>query len=302
MKQTIKSLILGGGEVGLSLKKTLNKRWNKEKVVVYDSKYKNFDELFAGYICKTLHICFPYSKTFESDTVAYIQFLKPELVIIHSTIKVGTTKTIEQKTNVDVVHSPIRGQHPNLSKSILLFTKYVGTEKEDAFKKAKAEMSNFKVEWIKDSNATELGKILSTSYYGVCIALHKEMEKICEHFKVDFDDAVTKFNTTYNKGYGKLRPNVIRPVLTPPAKEGVSGHCVLENALMLREQKENSFLDFILGLGKHTDAIKGKPHLNKTWLCCEYLGKKRTIQDMSKECEISTNEMVEIMQKYNIPI
>ena len=61
---------------------------------------------------------------------------------------------------------------------------------------------------------TELGKILDTTYYGVCIAWHKEMKKICGQFDVSFEDAVADFNASYNAGYKKLgKNNVIRPVL-----------------------------------------------------------------------------------------
>ena len=88
------------------------------------------------------------------------------------------------------------------------------------------------------STTTELGKLFDTTYYGLCIAWHGEMKKICNKYNVNFEKAVTDFNKTYNKGYKKLgKSNVIRPVLNPP-DEYIGGHCIIPNAKMLNRNME----------------------------------------------------------------
>lgn len=96
------------------------------------------------------------------------------------------------------------------------------------------------------NSKTEIGKIFDTTYYGVCIAWHGETEKICKKFGVNFKEAVTDFNQTYNEGYTKLgKKNVVRPVLYPP-KGKIGGHCIIPNAKILKRLYDGKFLDLLL--------------------------------------------------------
>lgn len=246
------SFIIGNGEVGSSLKKVLDLRKNREKSGIIDKKDKDFKERLSDLKCKNLHICFPNNKNFINDVLKYLSILEPELCIIHSTVPVGTTTKINYlrfATKIalrsHVVHSPIRGQHPNLDKGLLLFKKYVGTESKEAFNNAKKEMDNMNVIWFEKPEDTELGKLLDTSYYGLCIAWHREMERLCKYFNVSFENVVTDFNESYNVGYSKLKPNVVRPILTSPGKKRIGGHCVVQNAKILNSQHKSKFLELV---------------------------------------------------------
>lgn len=246
------TLIIGGGEVGASLKTVLDARKDRKKCGMIDKRDKDFKEKNEGTKCDTLHICFPYSKNFIEETLKYLNRLEPKLCIIHSTVPVGTTTKINYlafATKVapltHVVHSPVRGQHPNLDVGILTFVKYVGTESKEAFNEAKKEMDNMNVVWSDKPENTELGKLLDTSYYGLCISWHREMERLCKYFGVNFENAVTDFNVSYNTGYSILRPNVVRPILTSPGKKRIGGHCVLQNAKLLNSQHRSKFLELI---------------------------------------------------------
>jgi len=241
----IDSLIIGTGEVGKSLTNVLLKKKVSKLTVVAnkDNTQDDFEEVLSEG-CKTLHICFPFSVMFITDVVKYIKITKPKLVIIHATVNVGTTSKINNKVSSLVVHSPVRGVHPHLEKGLLTFVKYIGTESDWAYKKATQEMSNITCERMRKPENTELGKLLSTSYYGVCISWHREMAKICKKFDVKFADAATRFNETYNEGYKDFKPNVVRPTLTPPTGK-IGGHCVAQNAKLLRKQLKSIFLDLI---------------------------------------------------------
>ncbi|MFA5174788.1 MAG: hypothetical protein WC438_06420, partial [Candidatus Pacearchaeota archaeon] len=142
-------------------------------------------------------------------------------------------------------HSPVRGNHPDLEKSLLSFKKYIGTNSTEAFVLASKEMSNMSTRYMHKSETTELGKLMCTSYYGLCIAWYREMERFCKKFHVNFDDAVIEFNKTYNEGYSNLRSNVIRPILTSPGNKKIGGHCVVPNAIILNSQIESAFLKLI---------------------------------------------------------
>ncbi|MFH1392726.1 MAG: hypothetical protein ABIG90_03630 [bacterium] len=224
--------ILGYGEVGKAIAKFYKNP--KIKDLKTDDGLENLD---------ILNICIPYSDNFIEIVKKQIKYSKPKLTIIHSTIAPGTTK----KIGGDIVHSPIRGVHPNLYPSIKIFVKYIGADNKKAGLMAQKHLTSLgiKTKLFMPSATTELGKLLSTTYYGLCIAWHGEMDKMCEKLKIDFEKAVTDFNKTYNQGYKKLKmPHVIRPVLYPP-KNGISGHCIVPNAEVLSKIFKSKALDLI---------------------------------------------------------
>ena len=195
-----------------------------------------------------MHICIPFNTDFIKTVIKEIKEIEPKLVIIHSTVAPGTTKKIDKQTNAMVAHSPIRGIHPHLYKGIKTFVKYIGAEDKKVALAAKRHLQGLKikVKVFYPAASTELGKLLDTSYYGLCIAWHGEMKKMCDEFNVDFDNAITDFNKTYNEGYAKLgKKNVVRPVLSPP-NPFIGGHCLISNAEILQDFFKSQSLDLIL--------------------------------------------------------
>ncbi len=192
-----------------------------------------------------LHICIPFNKDFTKIVKNQIKKSKAKLTIIHSSIAPGITK----KIGGTVVHSPVRGVHPNLHLGIKTFVKFIGADSKKAGQLAKKHLKSLgiKTKVFYPSTVTELGKLFDTTYYGVCIAWHGEIKKICDQFKVDFDQVATEFNQTYNQGYKKLgKKNVIRPVLFPPSDNIIGGHCVVPNAKILKSHFKSKAFDLIL--------------------------------------------------------
>lgn len=233
--------IIGYGEVGRALAKFYK-----------NPRIKNLDRDDGLVGIDILHICLPSVKNFVSIVKKEIKRIRPKLTIIHSTIPPGTTKKIISglpKNLQMVVHSPVRGIHPHLHQGIKTFLKYIGAENKKAAKLAEKHFKSLgiKTKIFYPSATTELGKLLDTTYYGLCIAWHSEMEKICDKLGVDFENTVTDFNKTYNQGYKKLgMAHVIRPVLYPP-KGGIGGHCIIPNAKILRKYFKSLAIDLILG-------------------------------------------------------
>ena len=195
-----------------------------------------------------LHVCIPYNDKFIDIVKKEIKEIKPKLTIIHSTIAPGTTKKLADSFNGMVVHSPMRGTHPNLFKGMKTFVKYIGADDKKAGLLAKSHLDGLgiKTKLFFPSATTELGKILDTTYYGVCIAWHGEMKEICDKFKIDFEKAVTDFNITYNEGYTKLgKKNVVRPVFYPP-QMGKPKHCIVPNATILSKYYKTPIFELLL--------------------------------------------------------
>jgi len=192
-----------------------------------------------------LHVCIPWSKGFIEIVKREIEESKAKLVFIHSTVKPGTIIQLGD----NVVHAPNRSSHPDIYKQMKAFVQYVGFDNEkigiEAGKYLEQEFG-LKVKLVKNSINTELGKLLSTTYYGLCIAYHGEMQRLCDEYNADFDAVATDFNYTYNQGYAKLdKFHFIRPTLYPP-EGGIGGTCVVPNCEILKEFFDSKVLDLVL--------------------------------------------------------
>ena len=214
-----KHLIIGAGEVGRALYNVLKTHY---RVLLCD---KNNDKNGTFGV---LHIAYPPQKDFIQATKRYIKIYKPKLVVIHSTIAVGTTRRIAPFA----VHSPIRGVHPRLEKGIKTFVKYFGGPKAVEASKYFSKIG-IKTKTFPRAETTEFLKLLDTTYYGWNIVFVKEAKGICDKLGFDFNEVYTIPNQDYNEGYRKLgMPHVARPVLRPmPGKIG--GHCVIPNCDLL---------------------------------------------------------------------
>jgi len=229
--------ILGYGEIGKAIAK-----FYKNPLI----KDLNRDDGLQG--VEVLHICIPWLDNFVEIVSKEIKEAKPKITIIHSTVAPGTTKLLASKFNGAVVHSPVRGVHPDLHKGIKTFVKYIGADDKKAGEMAKKHLESLGInpKLFFPSITTELGKILDTTYYGICIAWHGEMKEICDKFGVDFEQVVTEFNKTYNEGYTKLgKKNVVRPVLYPP-QGGRPKHCIVPNATILSKYYDTPIYELLL--------------------------------------------------------
>ena len=232
--------IIGYGEIGRGLDKVYKEKGYIPKIkdLYMDDDLRDVD---------VLNICIPFTESFVRDVKHYMYQLKPGIAIIHSTVPPGTTHEISTDYP-HVVHSPVRGVHPNLDKGIKTFVKVFGGV--EAKRAADHFEHDLDVETCvyESSRATEVAKLLDTSYYGVCIAWHDYARQLCEQNGVNFNESQSHYNLTYNRGYEELgKAHVIRPTLTPP-EEKIGGHCVVPNAQLLREELDSKLLEAITDL------------------------------------------------------
>ena len=236
--------VMGIGEVGTAISQICRIFF---KVLKKDIHY---DEIKSTKL-EVLHVCIPYKSNFEKSVTDQIRKSKPELVIIHSTVKPGTTASIFKKTGTAIVHSPVMGTHPNLKRDILKFTKFIGpTSKESAnLAQNHFKIVGIKTTFLRDSFETELAKLLDTTYYAWNIIFNKIVAQVCQDLKVNFENVYTKFNQVYNEGYKISKPNVVRPVLKFQ-KGPIGGTCVVPNAQILHDSKPTPLTDFIIKFNK----------------------------------------------------
>lgn len=226
MSEKANSVVLGLGEVGGALFRILSNK--------YDTA--GYDKNLGGELpksCKHLNICFPYFEGFVEEVNRYVALLSPELVIIHSTVPVGTTKKIKGLA----VHSPVRGKHPQLFEGLKRYDKYVGYNDAEAYALAIDYLDPvFTLQMIQDSNATELMKIVSLAKYLVYLAVTEETNELCKALNVPYAH-IKNWERTQNEVVNEFYADMKWPILTPPEGK-VGGHCVMPvSTLFLKEAK-----------------------------------------------------------------
>lgn len=222
--------ILGYGEIGSSLDALY-----KEKQIETIIKDKNDDVVFP--LLNVLNVCIPYSDSFVDIIKQEVEQAKPNLTIIHSTVSIGTTTKLFNSLNekYSIVHSPIRGNHPDLTRSLKTFVKYISSPSPKALSLAALHLRELgmSISTCNRFEKTEAAKLLCTTYYGLCIAWHNEIKKVCDLYEINVD-FIKNWNDTYNKGYSALNLSKFsRPILDPPENNKIGGHCVIPNAELL---------------------------------------------------------------------
>ncbi len=228
--------ILGFGEIGKAVSQ------------LYDQplKIKDLDRDDNLFNLDLVHICIPFTDKFVDIVVDFAYSNVPKNCIVHSTVAPKTIELLNERTKnlFNFSHCPVRGVHPNLLKGLLTFETFWGCDFESPELEDHLKKLNLKINKV-SSKTSELSKLLDTTYYGLCIAWHAEVKKICDQLDVDFEKVSTLYNQTYNEGYKALgKQNVVRPVLYPTEKIG--GHCVIPNTEILKKDFSSLAFDLIL--------------------------------------------------------
>jgi UDP-N-acetyl-D-mannosaminuronate dehydrogenase len=171
-----------------------------------------------------MHVCYPFDiRDFVGETVRYIARYKAALTIINSTVAPGTTRKVADYTGADVVHSPVRGKHERMQVEMHYYTKFIGALDASAGQKAARhfQSSGFKTRVLSSPEATELGKLAETTYFGVMIAWAQELERYCDRTGTDYNEVVSLYDEVTFFPKAKYVPGVI------------GGHCVMPNIEIL---------------------------------------------------------------------
>jgi UDP-N-acetyl-D-mannosaminuronate dehydrogenase len=241
-------LVIGLGEVGQPLYELLKENTsfnvfgldlNKEKM--HEIRLNESD--FPSEI-EVMHVCIPCSdKTkFVNTIVDYVHHFNPKLVIIDSTVELGTTLDVFRHCgNCLVAHSPIRGVHKStdyMKKELKRWTKYIGGATPEAAEKSRKHFYQLglKTKVLKSCVETELAKLFETTYRAWMIACFQEMHRISRYIGASFDDVVDFIEDTH-----RVRHD--RPVMFPGV---IGGHCQIPNTELLLKTYDSKFLEIIL--------------------------------------------------------
>jgi UDP-N-acetyl-D-mannosaminuronate dehydrogenase len=211
-------VVVGLGEVGKPLSQLLSE---KHKVVGVDivpprEPPANVD---------VLHVCFPFQiKDFVGESARYIDLFRPKLTIVNSTVAIGTTRSIGDRTGTAVAYSPVRGKHAKMLADLHYYTKFVGAVDPAAGRAAADhfEAVGLKTRVLSSPEAAELAKLTETTFFGLMIAWAQEVERYADKIGQNYDEIISFYEEIGFFPRTKYFPGVI------------GGHCVMPNIELLK--------------------------------------------------------------------
>ena len=109
MSEIGKVMVVGLGEIGKPLFEVLSRSYNTIGVDIASPADSPGD-------VDVMHVCYPFKiNDFIGQTARYIKQYNPNITVIHSTVAVGTTRTVGTQTGATVVNSPVRGKHTRMA-------------------------------------------------------------------------------------------------------------------------------------------------------------------------------------------
>jgi len=233
-----KDIVAGLGEVGKPLLKLLSKQditigfdLNSELIDKRKSeKYKNLQTSF-------LHIAIPMTNKFIDNVLKLEKKFKPECIVIHSTIKPGTTKKLQGKLSIPVIYSATRGVHKRMVRDLKRYTKFFAISKNAPRSKWASlkfiklmKKCGIKTKKMSKPETLEFAKIIcDTSYLGWLVNYAQLSNRIAIQNGIDYDE-MWSFSDEIHKFLGN------RPKMYPGY---IGGHCVIPNLDLLNNETLN---------------------------------------------------------------
>ncbi|HVT93856.1 MAG TPA: hypothetical protein VHD76_13505 [Bryobacteraceae bacterium] len=232
MSENSKVVVAGLGEIGKPLSELLAERYD---VIGVDVSPAERIEQAA-----VLHVCYPFQiGDFIGETARYIALFKPSLTVINSTVAIGVTRAIAERTGATVVNSPVRGKHARMASELRSYTKFIGALDRTAGDQAAKhfESVGLKTKILASPEATELAKLTETTYFGLIIAWAQEVERYCNQSGQDYNEVVS-----FYEEIAFLPPKYFPGI--------IGGHCVMPNIQLLSQYGRTPILEAIQASNK----------------------------------------------------
>jgi UDP-N-acetyl-D-mannosaminuronate dehydrogenase len=224
-----KVMVIGLGEIGKPLFEVVSKHYKTVGVDIAPPADSPGD-------VDVMHVCYPFKiEDFIGETARYIERFHPGLTVIHSTVAVGTTRAVAERTGATVVNSPVRGKHTHMAADLLRYDKFVGGIDSASGERAARhfESVGMKTRLLSSPEATELAKLTETTYFGLIIAWAQEVERYCDQLGQNYDEVVSIYEEVPFFPPVKYFPGVI------------GGHCVMSNIEILNQMTQSDILKAI---------------------------------------------------------
>ena len=231
-----KDVVIGLGEIGLPIYKTISKHFPVEGIDINPILNKEKPSL-TNHDIAFVHFCIPFSKNFFNIIKKYEKKFQPEAIVIHSTISPKTTEKLQKLIKSPVIYSATRGVHKRMLRDLRRYTKFYSvynsvSKSNHVSKMYEQRMKKCGIKTKKLSNplTLELAKIVvDTSYYGWLINYAQISKIISDKYGVDYDE-MWSFSDEIHK-FLKNRPKMFPGF--------IGGHCVIPNLELIDNELLN---------------------------------------------------------------
>ena len=233
-----KDVVVGLGEIGKPILKLLSKRnitvgFDLNPDLMDQRKFERYKNLQTSF----LHITIPVKNKFINDVLELYKKFQPECIVIHSTIRPGTTKKLQVKLSIPVIYSATRGVHKRMIYDLKRYTKFFVISTNAP--RSKWASSRFvklmkgcgiKTKKMSKPETLELAKIIcDTSYLGWLVNYAQLSNRIAIGYGIDYDE-MWSFSDEIHKFLGN------RPKMYPGF---IGGHCVIPNLNLINDETLN---------------------------------------------------------------
>ena len=231
-----KDIVAGIGEIGKPILKLLSKQnitvgFDLNPDLMDKRKFERYKNLKTSF----MHITIPVTGKFINNILKLYKKFQPECVVIHSTIRPGTTERLQEKLPIPVIYSATRGVHKRMIYDLKRYTKFfvISTNAPRGKWASSRYVKMMKRYGIKTKKMTkpetlELAKIIcDTSYLGWLVNYAQLSNMIANEYGVNYDE-MWSFTEEIQKFLGN------RPKMYPGI---IGGHCVLPNLDLINNEK-----------------------------------------------------------------
>ena len=225
------TVVVGLGEVGGPLLEVI-RRAGTEAVGI-DVDTASYPERGSVGV---MHTCFPFEiDDFVGEVGRYIELLAPQVTIVNSTVAVGTTRAIQERSGAAVAYSPVRGKHARMVEELTSYVKFVAADDPGTAQRAAEHFASIgmSTKIVSSPETAELAKLTETTYFALLIAWAQTVERWSDALDADYDEVASFYDEI----------GFFPPVRYFPGVIG--GHCAIPNIELLSETCESPFLDAI---------------------------------------------------------
>ena len=220
----VEDIVLGGGQIGKAIAAIV------KTDIIYD-KSEKICTYQVGTKCEVLHVCIPFEgyKYFSNTINFMLKMTNAKYVMIHSTVPVGTTASLQYEFTSTFIYSPVLGQHPKLEEDIRSYVKLYSTY-QDYVNVDTIMYLRFKtVMHISKPETLELSKLVETTYLGLLVEFTKLVDEIAHDDKDVWECSRIADSRHHN-----------RPIMYNNHQE-IGGHCVIPNLKLFPTKIEGGY-------------------------------------------------------------
>ena len=156
-----------------------------------------------------MHICIPYTDKFIDIVRDYANEYKPDLIIIHTTCAIGTTRLLNDNLlDIPVVHASVNCRHPNTEADIRKYDMFVGALSEADGNEACDYIERFGIiTYLCDTpESSEFNKIAGTEYCKEMVRFFANIKDLADgDDKLNWKETIAYFENLMRKSDGWKR-------------------------------------------------------------------------------------------------